>query len=118
MIAEDKVWLIVKTIREERIPHPAYSELLHKVANDPMEAGLMLPFESTVTASSGTIGSSASLAESSIIVSRATQNLLRSYLLQQPTAILTSKNYPSYSCFGHAGTYSLQFRRTLCECAA
>lgn len=92
------------------IPHPAYADLLHKVANDPMEAGLMLPFESTITASSGTIGVSASLAESSIIVSRATQNLLRAYLIQQPTALLTSKNYPSYSCFGHAGTYSLQFR--------
>lgn len=92
------------------VPHPAYNELLHKVANDPMEAGLMLPFESTITASSGFIASSATLAESSIIVSRATQNLLRAYLVQQPTALVSNANYPSYSCFGHAGTYSIQFR--------
>jgi hypothetical protein len=70
----------------------------------------MLPFESTITASSGFISSSASLAESSIIVSRATQNLLRAYLIHQPASLLTSKNFPSYSCFGHSGTYSLQFR--------
>ena len=92
------------------VPHPAYNELLHKVANDPAEAGLMMPFESTITASSGVIASSATLAESSIIVSRATQNLLRAYLVQQPQALLTSFNFPSYSCFGHAGTFSIQYR--------
>jgi hypothetical protein len=93
------------------VPHPAYMDLLQKVSNDPMEAGLMLPFESTITATSGTIGASpGALAESSIIVSRATQNLLRAYLIQQPTALLTNKAYPSYSCFAHASTYSIQYR--------
>jgi hypothetical protein len=93
------------------IPHPAYAELLHKVANDPMEAGLYLPFESTIVAAGGTVASSAgSLSETSIIVSRATQNLLRSYLIQQPTALVNSIYYPSYSCFGHAGMFSIQFR--------
>jgi hypothetical protein len=92
------------------IPDPRYAELLMRVANDPADAGLMMPFESTITASSGTIGSSATLAESSIIVSRATQNLLRAYLIQQPTALLTNKAFPSYPCFGHCGTYSLQYR--------
>jgi len=92
------------------VPHPAYAELLHKVAHDPADMGLMMPFESTITATSGTIGASATLAESSIIVSRATQNLLRAYLLQQPTAAITSRQYPSQSCFGHAGTWSIQYR--------
>lgn len=92
------------------VPHPAYMELLHKVANDGAEAGLMMPFESTITASSGVISASATLAESSIIVSRATQNLLRAYLVQQPQALLTSVNFPSYSCFSHANTFSIQYR--------
>lgn len=92
------------------VPHPAYAELLHKIAHDPSDMGLMMPFESTITATSGAIGTSATLSESSIVVSRATQNLLRSYLIQQPSAAITARNFPSYSCFGHAGTYSLQWR--------
>jgi len=92
------------------VPHPSYAELLHKMANDPKEMGLNMPFESTIMASSGTIGTSATLQESSIIVSRATQNLLRAFLIQQPTSLLQSINYPIQSCFPHAGTASVQWR--------
>lgn len=92
------------------VPVPQYAELLSKIANDSGDMGLMMPFESTITATSGTIGVSGSLSESSIIVSRATQNLLRSYLIQQPTAAVQSLQFPSQSCFGHAGTFSIQFR--------
>jgi hypothetical protein len=93
------------------VPIPQYAELLHKIANDPMEAGLMIPFESTITATGGAIAASASsLAETSIVVSRATQNLIRSYLIQQPSALITNINYPSYSAFSHGGAYSIQWR--------
>ena len=93
------------------VPHPAYMELLQKVANDPAEAGLMMPYESTITATSGVIGASAgTLSETSIIVSRATQNLLRAYLIQQPQSLVANINYPSYSCFAHANTFSIQYR--------
>jgi len=92
------------------VPHPAYAELLHKMANDPSEPGLTMPFESTIMASSGTIGTSATLAESSVIVSRATQNLLRSFVILQPSTLASSPNYPIQSCFSHCGTYKIQWR--------
>ena len=93
------------------VPHPSYAELLHKMANDPKEMGLNMPFESTIMASSGTYGPSATtLMESSIIVSRATQNLLRAFVIQQPTSLLQNINYPIQSCFPHAGTASVQWR--------
>jgi len=87
-----------------------YAELLHKMGNDSNEQGLNLPFESTIMASSGTIATSATLAQSSIIVSRATQNLLRAFAFFQPSAMLTSPNYPIQSCFSHVGAASFQMR--------
>jgi len=93
------------------VGHPSYMELLAKVANDSSEQGIVLPFESTIASSSGTINASASsLVESSIVVSRATNHLLRAMLIQQPTALLSAANFPVQSCFGHAGTASVQFR--------
>jgi hypothetical protein len=98
------------------VPHPMYAELLHKMGNDSNEQGLNLPFESTIMASSGTIGSSATLTQSSIIVSRATQNLLRAFAIFQPSAMLTSPNYPIQSCFSHVGAASYQMRVNTCPC--
>jgi hypothetical protein len=92
------------------VPHPMYAELLHKMGNDSNEQGLNLPFESTIMASSGTIGTSSTLTQSSIIVSRATQNLLRAFAIFQPSAMLTSPNYPIQSCFSHVGAASFQMR--------
>ena len=92
------------------VANPIYAELLHRMANDPSEPGLNLPFESTIMASGTVIPASATLSESSIIVSRATQNLLRSLLVLQPSALLNTKNYPSQSAFSHSGAFSIQWR--------
>jgi len=92
------------------VPHPMYAELLHKMGNDPNEAGLNLPFESVIMASSGTIGTSATLTQASVIVSRATQNLLRTIAIFQPSNLLASRNFPIQSCFGHCGVGQYQVR--------
>jgi hypothetical protein len=87
-----------------------FSEILHKMGNDPNEAGLNLPFESVIMASSGTIGTSSSLTQASVIVSRATQNLLRTIAIFQPSNVLASRNFPIQSCFGHCGVGQYQIR--------
>jgi hypothetical protein len=93
------------------VGHPEYMNLLARVANDPNEQGLVLPFESTIMTSSGTIAASASaLVENSIVVSRATNHLVRTFLLQQYTANLASTAFPSQSCFNHAQTNKVQWR--------
>jgi len=93
------------------VGHPEYMNLLARVANDPNEQGLVMPFESTIMTSSGTIGASATaLAENSIVVSRATNHLVRTFLLQQPTAYLASTGFPSQSCFSHMQTNKVQWR--------
>ena len=93
------------------VGHPEYMNLLGRVANDPNEQGLVLPFESTIMTSSGTIGASTSaLTESSIVVSRATNHLVRTFLLQQASASLAAYAFPSQSCFGHMQTNKVQWR--------
>jgi len=93
------------------VGHPEYMNLIARVANDPSEQGLVLPFESTIMTSSGTIAASASaLVENSIVVSRATNHLVRTYLLQQPTAYLASTGFLSQSCFSHMQTNKVQWR--------
>jgi hypothetical protein len=92
------------------VPAPAYMSLLQKIASDPSDSGVNLPFESAIVTAGAGISSSATLAENSVIVSRATNHLLRAHLVQIPTALLASVNYPSQSAFNHAGTYSVQFR--------
>jgi len=93
------------------VGHPEYMNLIARVANDPSEQGLVLPFESTIMTSSGTIAASPSaLVESSIVVSRATNHLVRTFLLQQPTAYLASTGFLSQSCFSHMQTNKVQWR--------
>lgn len=92
------------------VPHPAYAQLLAKVATDPSEQGLALCYESAIVASSGTIPTSSTLSDTSIIVSRATNNLVRSILMQQPTAGLQATAFASQSCFGHHGANKIQWR--------
>lgn len=91
--------------------HSAYAALLDKMQNDPVEAGIAIPFESTITATAPavTIGR-AGLSENTITVSRATSNLLRSWIVWQPQGGLNTQLYPSQSCFGKHGTYRIQFR--------
>jgi len=93
------------------VPDQRYMSLLQKIASDPSDAGLNIPFESSIVTAGASIAASASaLTESSVIVSRATNHLLRAHIVQIPTTLLQSQAYPSQSCFGHAGLFSYQFR--------
>ena len=91
--------------------HPAYAALLDKMQNDPSEAGIAIPFESCITATAPAVAINATgLSENTITVSRATSNLLRSYIVFQPQNGLATQAFPSQSCFGRHGTYRIQFR--------
>ena len=94
------------------IPATPYADILNKMATDPGEGGLILPYESTIMASSGTIGGNAQPVESetSVIVSRATNNLVRSFFIMQPQGLLQSYNYPCQSCFSFGQTQKVQWR--------
>jgi len=92
------------------IPATPYADILNKMATDPGEGGLILPYESTIMASSGTIPSSATLSETSVIVSRATNNLVRSFFIMQPQGLLQSYRYPCQSCFSFGQTQKVQWR--------
>ena len=93
------------------VPDQRYMSLLQKIASDPSDAGLNIPFESSiVTAGASITASSSALTENTVIVSRATNHLLRAHVVQIPTSLLQSQNYPSQSCFGHAGLWSYQMR--------
>jgi hypothetical protein len=90
------------------VPTAAYMSMLQKVA---MEDGFMIPYESTIVATGGVINASSSaLNESSVIVSRATNYLLRASVVQIPVTGGNTIGYPSQSCFAHAGTNSFQFK--------
>ena len=89
---------------------PAYMSLLKQIATEDAR-GIVMPFESTVCVPGGSIAASTSaLAESTVIVSRATQNLLRAHIVQQPTTAVSSLAAPSQSMFSRSGTASVQFR--------
>jgi hypothetical protein len=90
------------------VPSAGYMSMLQKVA---MEDGFMIPYESTIVATGGVISSSSSaLQESSVIVSRATNYLLRASVVQLPVTGGNTLGFPSQSCFAHAGTNSFQFK--------
>ena len=91
------------------VPAAPYAQLLQKVAME--DAGLTIPYESSIVATGGVISASASaLQESTIITSRATNHLLRASLVQIPSGGVSSVSYPSQSCFSHAGLFSAQWR--------
>ena len=91
--------------------HSAYAALLDKMQNDPAEAGVAIPFESCITATAPAVTiARTGLSENTITVSRATSNLLRSWIVWQPQGGLATQAYPSQSCFGKHGTYRIQFR--------
>ena len=93
------------------VPDQRYMSLLQKIASDPSDAGLNIPFESSIVTAGASIAASASaLTENTVIVSRATNHLLRAHVVQIPTTLLQSQAYPSQSCFGHAGLFSYQMR--------
>lgn len=93
------------------IPHPAYAEVLSRMANEGGEGGLSMPYESTIVSQGGVMSSSPSaLTDYSIIVSRATNNLVRSIVFFQPNASLTAVTRPIQSQFSHAFVNKIQWR--------
>lgn len=92
------------------VPDQRYMTVLQRVAmEDPV--GLTMPYESSiVTAAAAISASSTSLTQNDLIVSRATNHLLRASVVQVPTTCVSLQGFPSQSCFSHAGTYSVQFR--------
>lgn len=92
------------------IPAQNYMQVLQKVAMEDA-SGLTMPYESSIVSTGAAISASASaLSQYDIIVSRATNHLLRASVVQIPTALVSTIGFPSQSCFGHAGCYSTQFR--------
>jgi hypothetical protein len=92
------------------VPDARYMAVLQNVAMTD-GAGLNMPYESSiVTTASAISASSASLTQNDLIVSRATNHLLRASVVQVPTTCVSLMGFPSQSCFGHAGVYSVQFR--------
>lgn len=92
------------------VPDQRYMAVLQKVAMEDA-AGLTMPYESSIVSTAAAISSSASsLTQNDLIVSRATNHLLRATVVQIPTSAVSLIGFPSQSCFGHAGVYSVQFR--------
>jgi hypothetical protein len=94
------------------IPDGRFMQLLQKVASE--EGGMTIPYESVVVATGGVISSSATLQETSIITSRATNHLTKSAIVFVPQALTASLAYPSQSCFSHAGLFGFQTRKSVC----
>jgi len=92
------------------VPDTRYMSLLQKISSDGSDTGVHLPFESSIVTAGAAIASSATLAENTVIVSRATNHLLRASVVQIPTSGIQNYFYPSQSCFNHAGTWSYQMR--------
>lgn len=90
-------------------PDQRYFSVLQRIASED-GAGLVMPYESSIVTTSASIVASATPTENSLVVSRATNNLLRSSVVFVPTAAVTQLGYPSQSCFGHAGLISAQWR--------
>jgi hypothetical protein len=92
------------------VPDTRYMQVLQRVAmEDP--AGLTMPYESSIVSTAAAIAaSSTALTQNDLIVSRATNHLLRASVVQVPSTTVSLLGFPSQSCFGHAGVYSVQFR--------
>jgi hypothetical protein len=88
-------------------PHYMLAELMNKVANSEGDNGIVIPYESAIVSQGQAITSAG---QQSVIVSRATNNLRRLLYAHQLTAGLSSKNYPSTSCFPFNTTSSWQVR--------
>ena len=92
------------------VPDARYMSVLQNVALTD-GAGLNMPYESSIVTTAAAIAaSSAALTQNDLIVSRATNHLLRASVVQVPTTCVSLMGFPSQSCFGHAGVYSVQFR--------
>jgi len=92
------------------VPDQRYMSVLQNVALTD-GAGLNMPYESSIVTTAAAISaSSTSLTQNDLIVSRATNHLLRASVVQIPTTCVSLMGFPSQSCFSHASTFSVQFR--------
>ena len=92
------------------VPDARYMQVLQKIAMED-GAGLTLPYESSIVTTAAAIAaSSTALTQNDLIVSRATNHLLRASVVQVPSSCVSLMGFPSQSCFSHAGVYSVQFR--------
>jgi hypothetical protein len=92
------------------VPSQNFANVLQRVAMED-GAGFTLPYESSIVSTAAAIAASSSaLTQNDLIVSRATNHLLRASVVQIPTTCVSLMGYPSQSCFSHAGTYSFQCR--------
>lgn len=87
-------------------PHYALQEVMTKVANSEGEDGIVVPYESSIVSQGQTISSGTS----SVIVSRATNNLRRLLYAHQLTAGVSDITFPSVSCFGFNAVTNWQAR--------
>lgn len=90
-------------------PSYAYSQVLNMLVNDDNEPGLVIPVETTVTQQGQSISSGTSQ-ETSLVVSRATNNLRKILVVTQPTGSLNTVAFPSVSCFNNNKFEQVQFR--------
>ena len=90
-------------------PSYNYAQILNMLVNNDNEPGLVLPVETTITQQGQSISSGSSV-ESSIVSSRATNNLKKLILVSQPTSALANANYPSVSCFPNESFSQFQIR--------
>ena len=91
------------------VPDQRYMQVLQKVAmEDPV--GLTMPYESSIVTAAASIALSTTMTQNDLIVSRATNHLLRASVVQVPSSCVSLMGFPSQSCFSHAGVYSVQFR--------
>ena len=87
-------------------PHYALNEIMMKQANSEGENGIVIPYESAIVSQ----GQSITSGTSSVVVSRATNNLRRLLYAHQLTTGLSTRAFPSVSCFGFNATSSWQVR--------
>jgi hypothetical protein len=87
-------------------PHYALQELMTKVANSEGENGIVVPYEASIVSQ----GQSLTTGTSSVIVSRATNNLRRLLYVHQLTTGISSVNFASVSCFGFNAVTNWQAR--------
>lgn len=96
------------------VPSEDLMTLYKKVAMNPNDAGLNYVVETSILTGGATIGTAGSpataLSEYNIVVSRASNYVTRSSVVQIVSAGLASNLFPSQSCFSYGNTYSVQWR--------
>jgi hypothetical protein len=91
-------------------PNPAYTAVLRNVMTAPNDA-LMIAYESAIVSTGAVVTASASaIKESTLIVSRASSNLVRASLVFIANVGQSTQVFPGQSCFAHAGVSSAIIR--------